>query len=94
MANKVIISREDQEVFKNDSEWKEYAVKQVDVNESILKIIYDIEDVDNILNYFYNQYNYDKTKKNLYCYTNKDINGLKEFMHYLDYDINSPQILE
>ena len=94
MANKVIISKKPQEVFQVDPTWKEYAVKQEDVNESLLRIIYDMKDVKDVLNHLKTEYHYDKRRKHVFFYTNKDIDGLREFMQYLDYDISLPEILE
>lgn len=94
MANKVIISKKPQEVFQVDATWKEYAVKQEDVNESLLRIIYDTNDVKNVLNHLETEYHYDKRRKHVFFYTNKDIDGLREFMQYLQYDIDEPRILE
>jgi hypothetical protein len=92
--NKVIISKKPQPIFQEDNKWNEYAVKQEDVNESILRIIYGMEDVKDVLKHLETEYNYDKRRKHVFFYTNTDIDGLKNYMQYLQYDINSPDILE
>ena len=53
-----------------------------------------MKDVKDILNHLETEYNYDKRRKHVFFYTNKDIDGLREFMQYLDYDISLPEILE
>lgn len=94
MANKVIISKKPQEVFQVDPTWREYAVKQEDINESLLKIIYDIDDVKDILKHLEEDYHFDRRRKHIFFYSNKDIDGLKHFMQYTNYSQNEPEILE
>jgi len=92
--NKVIISKKPQDVFQDDSEWTEYAIDRNDINTSLLRLIYDMEDVDFVLEHLKTEFEYDKRRKNVYFYTNTDIVGLKDFMQYMDYSITEPDILE
>ena len=94
MSNKVIVTKKPREVFQQDPEWKEYAIAREDINISLLRIIYDREDVQFALDHLKEEFQYDKRRKNVYFYSNKDIDGLKEFMQYADYDQNTPEILE
>jgi len=94
MSNKVILTKKPRDVFQQDTEWKEYAVARTDINLSLLRIIYDREDVKFVLDHLREEFQYDKRRKNVYFYSNTDIDGLKEFMQYTEYDINEPEILE
>ncbi len=92
--NKVIITKMPREIFQEDPEWKEYAIARTDINASLIKIIYDREDVQFVLDHLEEEFQYDKRRKNVYFYSNKDIIGLKEFMEHMDYSISEPEILE
>jgi hypothetical protein len=92
--NKVILTKKPREVFQQDPEWKEYAIAREDINLSLLRIIYDREDVQFVLDHLKEEFQYDLRRKNVYFYSNKDIDGLKEFMVHMDYDVSEPEILE
>lgn len=92
--NKIIISKKPREVFQEDPEWKEYAIAREDINISLLRIIYDREDVQFALDHLKEEFQYDKRRKNVYFYSNKDIEGLKNFMQYSNYILEEPDILE
>lgn len=94
MSRKVAISNRQEPTLQEDNEWKEYVIAKVDINESLLRIIYDRDDVGFVLDYISNDKKMDKRRKNIYFYSNEDIDGLKNFMQYLDYDQTSPKILE
>ena len=94
MANKVIITKKPREIFRQDPDWREITVDRNDINSSLLRIIYDIEDVSFVEQHLENQFNFDNRRKNVYFYVNKDIEGLKNFMQHLDYEPDTPEILE
>ena len=94
MSRKVAISNRQEPTLQDDESWKEYVIAKVDINESLLRIIYDRDDVKFALDYISNDKKMDKRRKHIYFYSNEDIDGLKNFMQYLDYDQTSPQILE
>ena len=94
MANKVIITKKPQEEFRNDSEWNEYEILREDINTSLIRVIYDIEDVEFVLRHLEDEFNFDNRRKNVYFYVNKDIEGLKVLMENLNYEPDTPEILE
>lgn len=94
MANKVLVTKKPRKIFQDDPEWREYAILRKDINTSILRLIYDIEDVSEIEKHLETEFEFDKRRKNVYFYSNKDIIGLKNFMQHLDYEQDSPEVLE
>jgi len=94
MSNKVTISNRPEPVFQGDTEWKEYIINKNDLNETVLKLIYEREDVDFVMEYLDKHFKHDKRRKNVYFFVNKDVIGLKNFMQYASPEQDSPEILE
>jgi len=92
--NKIIISKKPRPIFQDDSNWTEYKILRKDINESLLRILYAREDVGFVLKHLEEEFKYDERRKDVYFYSNADVEGLKNFMQYSDYYQNEPEILE
>jgi hypothetical protein len=94
MSNKVAISNRQEPVFQGDSEWKEYIIDKNDLNDTVLRLIYEREDIEFVNEYLSKHFKHDKRRKNVYLYVNKDIEGLKGILINIEDIEVLPQILE